>query len=211
MRNIPSSKMENFCKNFRSLVLRSSKFPVKRSYEYMTNRKNLLVITLSALKRSQHDNPIIYVYCIYERSEGRYAAVWALGNRITIFAPHFFDRYQERVLKNDAIPRNEVIQLFITNSWANVSLEINDELEAIFKCFEGHYNDETISIVSATSEGYCFGEVIDDVKMMKTIITEDMLSDRQKRLFHAIRESFTEANQKLHGRTWSISDKSKNT
>lgn len=210
IKNIPSSKMDSYRKDFRSLVFRSSKFPVSKSYECKTKKRNLLVITLSALKRGQHKNPIMSVYCVYERPEGKYAAVFSVDNRISIFIPHFLDRYQERILKNDFMPRNEVIKRFVANSWGHASLEINDEVEAVYKCFEGHYSDEIISVVSATSEGYCFGEKHENVVVMKTIISEDMLSDRQKRLFPRMREQFFQANKSMHGEIWTPSNNSYN-
>ena len=69
--------MERFRKNFRSKVLKSYKFPVKTSYDCKSvKRKNLFVVTFTADKRGQHDNPNISMYCIYERKEGKYAAVY---------------------------------------------------------------------------------------------------------------------------------------
>ena len=202
MRSVPSSKMDAFRKNFRSLVLRSSKFPINKSYEYRTDRKNLLTITLNAQKRGKHSDPNICVYCVYERREGKYAAVWSLSNRVTIFPPHFFDRYQKRILKDDSLSRNEVIRRCITNNGGHLSLEINDDVESVFKCFEGHYSDEIINIVSATLDGYCFGEIHGKTVIMKTIISENMLSDRQKKLFPALQELFIQANKELHGASW---------
>lgn len=202
MKNIPAPKTKAWQKDFRSLVLRSSKFPVRKSYECKTKKRNLLVITYTALKRGQHNDPITSVYCIYERPEGKYAAVFSVGNVISIFIPHFLDRYQERILKDDSMPRNEVIRRFVMNSWGHAGIEINDEVEAVYKCFEDHYSDEVISIVSATLEGYCFGENLGGVVVMKTIISEDMLSDRQKKLFPRMREQFVQATKRIHGEIW---------
>lgn len=199
MRSVPESKMEAFRKDFRSFVLRSSRFPVCKNYEYHTSKRNLLVVTLNALKRGKYDDPNIAFYCVYERPEGKYAARWAMPNRVYIFPPHFFDRYQERILKDDSLLRNEVIKRFVTNNHASCFLEINDEVEAVFKCFEGHYSDETIDIVSATSEGYSFGEVRGDVIVMKTIISDEMLSERQRQLFPALRERMVQATNMLYG------------
>ena len=51
--------MERFRKNFRSKVLKSYKFPVKTSYDCKSvKRKNLFVVTFTADKRGQHDNPL---------------------------------------------------------------------------------------------------------------------------------------------------------
>ena len=102
--------MERFRKNFRSKVLKSYKFPVKTSYDCKSvKRKNLFVVTFTADKRGQHDNPNISMYCIYERKEGKYAAVYQpMTHKITIYAPHFFKRYQERILKDYNLPMLEM-------------------------------------------------------------------------------------------------------
>ncbi len=197
------SKAEACRKKFRSLVLRSSRFPVSRSYECKTvKKKNIVVITYVALKRGKHDDPSMGLHSIYERPEGKYLARFTFGGRITIFPPHFFDRYQERVLNGTSMPRNEVIKRYIRNNSGQVSVEIDDHLESVFKCFEGHYSDEVINYVSATSEGYCFGEYHGKVSIVKTIITENMVSDRQEDLFHALRELFVQNNMELYGSDW---------
>lgn len=193
------SKLEIYKKKFRSLVLRSSTFPVSAFYECAAKNGNKVIVGLNASKRGQHSEPNVGLYCIYERREGKYAAVWSLGDKIIIYAPHFFDRYQDRILKNNSLQRSEVIKEFFKHNWGQVGLEINDEVEAVFKCFEGHYSDEVISLVYAVSDGYCFGENHGNVSIVKTIITENMLSDKQRQLFPAIRELFIQVSRQLYG------------
>lgn len=195
-------KVELFRKKFRTVVLHASKFPICRFYECISDNRNRVVIGFNALKRGQHNNPNIGMHCLYRRREGLYAAVWTLGGRMTLFAPHFFTRYQERVLKDATLSKEAVIRQYFSHNWNQVGLEIDDEVEAVFKCFEGHYNDEVISLVFATSEGYCFGERHGKVSVMKTIITEEMLSEKQQRLFPAIRALSDEANKALFGASW---------
>ena len=117
--------MERFRKNFRSKVLKSYKFPIKTSYDCKSvKRKNLFVVTFTADKRGQHDNPNISMYCIYERKEGKYAAVYQpITHKITIYAPHFFRRYQERILKDYNLPMLEIIKEYFRNCWGLTSVE----------------------------------------------------------------------------------------
>ena len=199
-------KVENFQRKFRAVVLRTSKFPACRFYECLTEKKNLFVVGFTADRRGQHSTPNLGMHCVYERPEGKYAAVWTYSGRMILFPPHFFDRYQERVLKDVTLSRIDVIRQYLKNNPGQAGLEINDDVEAVFKCFEGHYSDEVISLVFATSQGYCFGENHGDVTVMKTIITEDMLSDRQRQLFPAIRELFIQSHKNIYGSKWIPSD-----
>lgn len=181
--------IERFRKDFRSKVLRSYKFPVQESYDCKSlKRRNLFVITFVANKRGQHDNPIVGIYCIYERKEGMYAAVYQpFTSKITIYAPHFFKRYQERILKDDNLPISEIIKEYFQNCRGLTCVDIDKDLEATYQCFEGHYNDEVINFVSVTARGYCFGEKHGDVSIVKTIISEEMLSEKQKTFFNDLK------------------------
>lgn len=202
-------KIDIYKKRFRSVVLRSSTFPVSVFYECNTESKNHILIGFNATKRGQHSNPNIGMLCIYKRREGKYAAVWTYTGRIIIFAPHFFQRYEERVLNECNLSREEVIKKYFISNWAQVGVEINDEIESVFHCFEGHYNDEVVSLVFATADGYCFGENHDKVSIIKTIITEDMLSERQKKLFPAIRDLLAQTSKKIYGQSWTLPEVNK--
>lgn len=201
-RTIP--KLDFYKKKFRTLVLHSSSFPVSVYYECKTESKNQILIGFCATKRGQHSNPNVGMLCIYKRHEGKYAAVWTYTGRIIIFAPHFFQRYKERVLKVDNLSQEEVIKKYFISNWAQAGVEINDEIESVFHCFEGHFNDEVISLVFAIADGYCFGENHDKVSIIKTIITEDMLSERQKKLFPAIRDLLAQEGVKIYGKKWTL-------
>lgn len=86
-----------------------------------------------------------------------------------------------------------------------MGIEINEEIDAVYNCFEGHYKDEVISLVYATPDGYCFGEERENVAIIKTIISEDMLSERQRKLFPAIREILSQAGKSIYGQKWNLS------
>ena len=59
---------------------------------------------------------------------------------VTILTPHFVRRYRERVLENNvSLSSEEVIEKIINKDNFALSFRINDELESIAKCFDGHY------------------------------------------------------------------------
>lgn len=175
---------ERFTKEFRKLILKAVAFPVMKLYKCKSIKKNSFVLVYSAEKRGQHNNPTVGVFCIYERKEGKYVAAYNLiNNKIVIYSPHFFLRYRERILKSPNMAMLDVIDGFLKGNWGLVSLLIDDNLEAAYQCFEGHYNNEVVDFVAATAGGFCFGENHGNISIVKTIVSKDMLREKQAKLY----------------------------
>lgn len=71
--------------------------------------------------------------------------------------------------------------------------------ESVYHCFETENENEKVSFVAASSQGYCFGEKQGNVNIIKTIITESMLFESQKSVFSNLRNEFNEANKERYG------------
>lgn len=196
------NKLNGLKKEFRKIVLRKSQYPLTKSYEYITREKNnLLVIGYTALKRSDCDNPIIHFYGIYSRIEGKYAAAPTLDmNMCTIYPPHFFKRYRERIVKDDTISNDDLIRLYFRNDWGLVGAKINKEHENVYHNFEYVDKNEKIDIVCVNSQGFCFGEKLGNINIIKTIVTEEMLFENQKYVFQELKNVFNEMNRERYGK-----------
>ena len=196
------NKLDGFKRDFRKIVLRKSQYPITKSYEYITNvNNNLLVIGYTALKRSDCDNPIIHFYGIYSRHEGKYAAAPTLDmNMCTIYPPHFFKRYRERIVKDETISNDDIIRLYFKNDWGLTGAKVNQDHEDVYNSFEDDDKNERISIVAATAQGYCFGVQQGNINIIKTIISEEMLFENQKFIFHELRKAFNEMNKERYGK-----------
>jgi len=193
--------LDGFKRNFRKVVLRKSKYPVTKSYEYITKeRNNLLVIGYTALKRSDSNNPIIHFYGIYSRPEGKYAAAPTLDMMCTIYPPHFFKRYRERIVNDDTISNDDLIRLYFKNDWGFVGAKVNQEHKSVYNNFEVVDKNEKLDIVCANSQGFCFGERQGNVNIIKTIVTEEMLFEDQKHVFQELRNAFNEMNRERYGK-----------
>jgi len=181
--------------------LRSSRYPLTRSYDCKTReKKNLFVIDLTALKRSDWKKPILSIYGIYSRSEGKYAAALTIEmNILSIYPPHFFKRYRERIVKDESISNEDIIRLYFKYDWGFMGAFVNDDFESVYHCFEKDNKDDIVSFVAATSQGYCFGEKQGNVNIIKTIIAEEMLFDNQKKVFNELKNAFIEANKERYG------------
>ncbi len=194
------NKIANLKKDFGRKVLKSSTYPTNSSYDCVSHiRKNLFVVNFIALKRSDWKKPKMSFFGIYNRPEGYYAATLSLDSNVTsIFPPHFFKRYRERVVKNTAISNIDIIKRYFKNEWLMASVAVDDNFEAVYKSFENVNNNDKVSFVGATVEGYCFGERQGNINIIKTIITEEMLFDNQKELFFKLRKDFDDTNRERY-------------
>lgn len=193
----------NYChKDFQKQVLKVDRYPLTKSYDCKTKeKKNLFIATFTAMKRSQRQSPILGIYGIYVRPEGRYAASLTVDqNMVSIYPPHFFKRYRERVIKDESISSNDIIRRYFENDWGFIGAIVNEDFESVYHSFEDNDKDDKVSFVAASSEGYCFGERQGNINIVKTIISEDMLFESQKPLFSNMKKALIEASNDRYGR-----------
>jgi hypothetical protein len=195
------SKLDGCRNDFKRAVLHGNRYPLTKSYDCRTiEKKNLFVVTLTALKRSNWKKPILSIYGIYSRPEGKYAAALSIEKRTTsIYPPHFFKRYRERIVKDESISSEEIIKQYFVKDWGFMSAVVNKDFQSVYHCFENDNKNDTVSFVAATSQGYCFGEKQGNVNIIKTIISDEMLFENQKHIFSVLKNAFNEANKKRYG------------
>ena len=118
---------------------------------------------------------------------------------ISIYPPHFFKRYRERIVKDESISNEDIIRQYFKNDWGFKGTVVNENFESVYHCFENDNKNDNVSFVAATSQGYCFGEKQGNVNIIKTIISEDMLFENQKFIFNELKIAFMEANKERYG------------
>lgn len=193
------TKLDECRKDFRKSVLKSKRFPLTRSYDCITKeKKNLFIIDFTARKRSDWKKPIVSLYGIYSRPEGKYAVAPSLDLQIiSIYPPHFFKRYRERIVVDKSISNEDIIRQYFKHDWGFMGTVVNKDFESVFHHFENE--NDNVSFVAATSQGYCFGEKQGSVNIIKTIISENMLFENQKYVFSELKSAFKEANKDRYG------------
>lgn len=194
-RNVVTKK-DLFFKEFRRMVLKANNFPFTKTREYTTPiKKNLFIITFSALSRGYENKPEYSVYVIYNTAQGKYLASLIFQDDIvTIYAPHFFKRYRERILKDNSISNDEIIRNYIKNDRGFTAGFITKQAEACFKSFEEQHQDEPVNFTAASLDGYCFGFKEGNNIMVKTIISPEMVKDDQRDFFALMKKHFDEEN-----------------
>jgi hypothetical protein len=195
------SKLDECRKDFKKAVLNRSRYPFTKSYDCKTReKKNLFIVDFTALKRSNWKKPLLSIYGIYSRPEGKYAfSVTVDMNIVSIYPPHFFKRYRERIVKDESISDEVMIRQYFKNDWGFMGAVVNENFESVYHCFEDDDKNDKVSFVAATSQGYCFGDKQGNVNIIKTIISEDMLFDNQNFLFNELQKAFKEANKEKYG------------
>lgn len=195
--------IDNLQNDFKRIVLKNNIYPLTKSFECKTReKKNLFVIEFTALKRSAWKKPIITIYGIYTLPEGKYAVAPSLDlNLISIYTPHFFKRYRGRIVKDESMSNEDIIKHYFRNDWGLMLAMVNENYESVYLDFEVRDKNTKISFVGATSLGYCFGEKQGKANVIKTIISEDMLFENQKKIFKVLREEFQDNNKNRYGAT----------
>lgn len=189
------SKLNDCREDFKKIVLKANRYPLAKSYDCRTTvKKNLFIVNFTAIKRSDWKKPILTIYGIYSRPEGKYAVSLTVDmNIISIHPPHFFQRYRERIVKDESISNEDLIRKYFKNDWGFMARVVNKDFEYVYHFFESNKKEEKLSFVAATSQGYCFGEKQGNVNILKTIISEDMLFEDQKLVFFELKNAFTKA------------------
>jgi hypothetical protein len=115
--DLPSIKRKTFylheALKCRRAIIQAKHFPLHfKPTEHISPRKNNYFISfVSTSKKDIKLGPIESDFLYYHRPEGIYAATIDYDCLcITIYSPHFFDRYRERYLKDTSIPKLEVIK-----------------------------------------------------------------------------------------------------
>lgn len=173
---------------FKSVVLKSKRFPVIQHYECKTvQKKNRYFVSYTAFKRGDWNRPYTHFYCIYVRPEGMYCAIVGLKeNYVYIYPPHFFARYRERIIKKEDITSEDLIHLFMSRFWTSFSHIIKPEDIMDISQWDQLLYEGAIDFVGTCPDGVIFGQRMNKVVLNKTIIPESMLYPDQMPFYERV-------------------------
>ena len=152
--------LDNRLRKFGSVVLKSSRYPVRRHYECKSiEKRNRFWVMLTAIKRGEWNDPVIDYYCVFDRPEGLFCAFLdPKGGNSFVFPPHFFSRYRERVLGGSDMSGPDLIKFFVNRIWLCRVLLFQRDLTDLFtieqqKQYDTH-TDGGISKIEYRTEEY---------------------------------------------------------
>lgn len=170
-------------------IAKTNKFPITKVYKLGNSGVNntyYLSFTIQT-KQDLRRTPYSTIAC---------RAIDCAGDSLLILTPnvliffwnHFLERYKERVLKNKAIPFDEVVESVMLNEMSLSGIKITKEIDDVYHCFDGHYSEDKVDLLLTNPYGYCFAEKRERIVYVKTVITNEMLSEKQKKLFSQVTE-----------------------
>lgn len=166
-------------KRIRRAVIKSNKFPMRfNPIEFTTTRNNRYIIILQANSKKLERDLDFSLVSIFLKGGGLFAVSILkddIGNTHSlIFTPHFFIRYQERIIGQTVGAINAIRLFFNQNSF-----------------FSGE-EDEDKKFQGRCDEGYLFGESIEyNIRLVKTIISKKMMRGEQIILSKTIDQRLT--------------------
>lgn len=105
-----------------------SQYPVRHIYGWVHPKSHNAYYFLAIVKKhSLWDKPEVTVFCEVEREEGKEIIVPAIGRTIytlgntlimSVFQPHFMQRYAERFIDNEEFKKDRVMYFLIRNAFA---------------------------------------------------------------------------------------------
>lgn len=183
--DLPSlwEKKQYYERRFLQDTSKARTFPFTRVYEPgIKGLNNSYFFSFTILSPQKTAQPLLAISC-KACDYKRIALLFLNPNVLTFYSNHFLERYKERVLKDGNATYDAVIESILINERALSGCEITKELEEIFHCFDGHFSDDKIDLLLTNSYGYSFAEKRGNIVFVKTVVTPEMLSDRQKELF----------------------------
>ena len=125
--------------DYRRRVKKAINFPFVYSATFKSRRGNRYKVLVTITdKKSGLTNPILSVYTSLDTKEGTYILRYDwVQNHVSIFTPHFFKRYRERFLKDEALSSEEVRDKFLLRN-QNLSSSNLDVKEDIGTCRDGY-------------------------------------------------------------------------
>ena len=153
--------------DYRRKVKKATHFPFVYIATFKSRRGNRYkVIVTPTDKKSGLTNPILSVYTSLDTKEGTYILRydWVLDH-VSIFTPHFFRRYRERFLKDEALSSEEVRDKFLLRN-QNLSSGNGKVVEDIGTCRDGYIYIRRKDI---------------NTNVCVTFVSPEMLTDEQQR------------------------------
>lgn len=157
---------------------KEKKFPAWRCYEYtVPATKNQYVIFFYAASRAFVEKPFVDSFCRY----GKFAIKWgsrpyqhtenspmSFVRQLSAYPPHFFKRYNERIIKDETLNYNDIVCLYFSRNRKEMPININEDISRKISEY-GEIAERGFRV----DDGFCFthsvveGDISEDGDMSK--------------------------------------------
>lgn len=172
---------------------KASRFPAWELYEYkIPATNNQYVIYFYAEHSTRAENPEVGSFCIMYNGKQRLVIKWGAGGykhtpdspimgirRIDAYTGHFWERYNERILKDESLTPDQIAVRYLTRNNVGMPIEQNEDINRNHERY-----GETGKYAYRVRDGICFAQ-----SMVDGVISED--GDRHKDKVDAILVLYT--------------------
>lgn len=125
--------------DYRRRVKKATRFPFNYTATFKSSRGNKYKVILTPTdKKKGAANPLLSVFTSLDKKEGTYILRYDMvTEHVSIFTPHFFKRYRERFIKDEALSSEEVRDKFLLRNF-NITVNSKTEKETVGTCLDGY-------------------------------------------------------------------------
>lgn len=180
-------KIQEAARKFGGMVKKSRNGSLRHVFDVSTKNKTILHLIFISNKKSDWNRPGLCIYSTFHHFDGLNAiSVNGPEGVAFIHNSHFFKRYKERIVKDVELGENDLIRRFML---INQDLSWHKNTEDYSLAYKKYEKEEIPQLVARVEEGNCFIEKLgDDLYLMKTIISDEMLKNNQPAAFSELEE-----------------------
>ena len=181
-------KILDAVRKLESRVLKTRRFPAVFESQVITREKTTINLCLRANKHSDWKNAHVTLYTKFHLQNGLNVIALASkrGGDVVFYTKHFLERYRERVLKDMEMPPAKMVSELIRRNYDLLWQYSNENFVRKLEKYQEECQGDPI--VCVINDGYCFGEMLRGrIIVMRTVITEEMLRERQDEAFAHLR------------------------
>ena len=168
-----TSRINEKAHTFGSLVKKTRQYPLRRVFKVQTKDKVVLNLAFIANKRDEWNHPKLSLYSTFYKN-GLYAISMDIRYKIVyLYTPHFFDRYEERIVKNDGISREDIIKRFMLT---NQDMLWYKNATVFSKQYEKYERESVTQLAARVEEGNCFVDrLTPNTFILRTVLSDEDL------------------------------------
>lgn len=149
-------------------------FPAVEMFSYrIPSSNNLYNIFFYAGSRNCIDNPIVDFYCIFPVEKKKFYVRWIAGGykhtpasdivlvrQLHVYTHHFFDRFNERIIKDSKMDTESIACLYFGRNREMIPIKVNKEINRNYDKY-GSGGRQAFRV----KDGFCFTRSIVEGKM----------------------------------------------
>lgn len=172
-------KIEYYAKSMRRDAIKSYDKHCFRIFEHASNRKNEWLILVDYYKKYYQYKAVVY----YVDKSGLNAFMMENDEKSLLhFSSHFLERYNQRFLKQENVPKLELLKRFVSKNFKSSHEDVSDT----------HYHQNQFFSILKEGVGLGYAEILENgiISRFRTFITDEMVLEHQRPTYEQARMNY---------------------